>query len=117
MLQYPVPCPILLRYLSCPTTINAAPLVSTSGVIRILNNSLFPGVVGLFVQGLETSLVLMQLATWFSIHEYTKSLLILILTVFVKMVGLLALRVSCHGISPCSQLLLVGRRLQIGFCF
>jgi len=53
-----------------------------------LRHALSSGVVGLFVQGLETGLVLAQLSSWLSIPEHTESLFVISITVFVTTVGL-----------------------------
>jgi hypothetical protein len=53
-----------------------------------LHAALHPGIVGLFVQGLEIGLVLAQLSSWLSFPECTESRLVVTLTVFVTAVGL-----------------------------
>ncbi len=54
-------------------------------------NVLSPGVVGLFVQGIETGMVFSQLATWLSLPGRTEHRFITVLTVFITTVGLWAL--------------------------
>src|SRR5579863_2358499 len=74
--------------MSYPSTPDTAFLSASSDInIPNLSNPLASGVVGLFVQGLETGLVLAQLSSWLSFPEYTESLLVIILTVFVTTVG------------------------------
>ena len=69
-----------------------------STAVPTLRKALSPRIVGLFVQGLESGLVLAQLSSWLSIPEHTESLFVVSLTVFVTIVGLWASCVSC--ISP-----------------
>jgi hypothetical protein len=49
-----------------------------------------PGIIGLFVQGLESGLVLMQLSRWFYLGR-TESISVKALVLFVTTVGLSAL--------------------------
>jgi hypothetical protein len=79
---------------------------------RDLRATLHPGIVGLFVQGLEIGLVLAQLSSWLSFPECTESRLVVTLTVFVTTVGLWA---SCHSCLSISLLLIVGKVCRGGF--
>jgi hypothetical protein len=51
-------------------------------------NVLGPGIVGLFIQGIETGMVFSQLATWLSLPRRTEHRFVNILTVFITTVGL-----------------------------
>ena len=51
-------------------------------------NALGPGIIGLFIQGIETGMVFSQLATWLSLPGRTEHRFISILTVFITAVGL-----------------------------
>jgi len=72
--------------------ISTALLGARSDVQTMSNTS--PGIIGLFVQGLEAGLVFAQLSSWLSGPDRTDSLPVVILTVFVTTVGLWASRVS-----------------------
>ena len=50
--------------------------------------TLGPGIVGLFILGIEAGLVFSQLATWLSLPGRTEHRLTTILTVFITTVGL-----------------------------
>ncbi|KAH8993154.1 hypothetical protein EDB92DRAFT_1855182 [Lactarius akahatsu] len=50
-------------------------------------NALSPGLVGLFVQGIEIGMVFSQLATWMSLPGRTERRFITVLTVFITTVG------------------------------
>ncbi|KAH9019812.1 hypothetical protein EDB85DRAFT_2153462 [Lactarius pseudohatsudake] len=50
-------------------------------------NALGPGIVGLFVQGIEIGMVFSQLATWMSLPGRTERRFITVLTVFITTVG------------------------------
>ncbi|KAH9176217.1 hypothetical protein EDB89DRAFT_209685 [Lactarius sanguifluus] len=50
-------------------------------------NALSPGIVGLFVQGIEIGMVFSQLATWMSLPGRTERRFITVLTVFITTVG------------------------------
>ncbi|KAH9021112.1 hypothetical protein EDB83DRAFT_105283 [Lactarius deliciosus] len=50
-------------------------------------NALSPGIIGLFVQGIEISMVFSQLATWMSLPGRTERRFITVLTVFITTVG------------------------------
>lgn len=64
-------------------------LASTSSTLQQTRGStLAPGIVGLFIQGVETGLVVAQLSSWFALAERRDSLAIVILTIFVTTVGL-----------------------------
>ncbi|KAH9019815.1 hypothetical protein EDB85DRAFT_549178 [Lactarius pseudohatsudake] len=52
-------------------------------------NVLSPGIVGLFIQGIETGMVFSQLATWLSLPRRTEHCFVTTVTVFVTTVGLL----------------------------
>ncbi|KAI9459852.1 hypothetical protein BJY52DRAFT_1264125 [Lactarius psammicola] len=52
-------------------------------------NVLSPGIVGLFIQGIETGMVFSQLAIWLSLPGRTEHRFITILTVFITTVGLI----------------------------
>ncbi len=54
-------------------------------------NVLSPGIVGLFIQGIETGMVFSQLVIWLSLPGRTEHRFITILTVFITTVGLWAL--------------------------
>ncbi len=49
---------------------------------------LSPGIVGLFIQGIETGLVFSQFYQWFSASDRSKSPTLSIVVVFVTVVGL-----------------------------
>jgi len=83
--------------MSDSSTISTVSL-GTSADVPSLRHALSPGIVGLFVQGLEAGLVLAQFSSWLSIPEHTESLFIVSLTVFVTIVGLWASCISC--VSP-----------------
>ncbi|KAH9019816.1 hypothetical protein EDB85DRAFT_549542 [Lactarius pseudohatsudake] len=51
-------------------------------------NVLSPGIVGLFIQGIETGMVFSQLATWLSLPRGTGHRFITVLTVFITTTGL-----------------------------
>ncbi|KAI9459854.1 hypothetical protein BJY52DRAFT_1211640 [Lactarius psammicola] len=51
-------------------------------------NIFSPGIIGLFIQGIETGLVFSQLATWLSLPRNTERRFITVLTVFITTVGL-----------------------------
>ncbi len=55
-----------------------------------INNVLSPGIVSLFIQGLETGLVLSQFAQWLSLDR-KEGITITVLVLFVTTVGLSAL--------------------------
>ena len=67
---------------------------SALGVLGVASGSqsqasvLSPGIVGLFIQGIETGMVFSQLATWLSLPGRTEHRFITILTVFITTVGL-----------------------------
>ena len=71
--------------------------LGTSGDAPNLRATLHPGIVGLFVQGLQSGLVLAQLSSWLSFPECTESRLVVTLTVFVTAVGLWASCLSCFS--------------------
>ncbi|KAH9020607.1 hypothetical protein EDB84DRAFT_1514964 [Lactarius hengduanensis] len=52
-------------------------------------NVLSPGIVGLFIQGIETGMVFSQLATWLSLPRRTEHCFVTTVTVFVTTVGLI----------------------------
>jgi hypothetical protein len=58
-----------------------------------ISNVLSPGIVGLFVQGLETGLVFSQFVQWLSL-ERKEGMTITVLVLFVTTVGLSVLRFS-----------------------
>jgi hypothetical protein len=64
-----------------------------SGNTQSQGNVLVPGIIGLFVQGIETGLVLSQLSVWFSLPEQTESLFLTIATLFVTSLGLWVIRI------------------------
>lgn len=74
--------------MSNSSAISTAVLLGTTADVPSLRHTLSPGIVGLFVQGLETGLVLAQLSSWLSAPEHTESLFIISLTVFVTILGL-----------------------------
>lgn len=51
-------------------------------------NILGPGIIGLLIQGIQTGVVLSQLATWLSCPGRTEHRSITVLTVFLTTVGL-----------------------------
>jgi hypothetical protein len=51
-------------------------------------NILGPGIIGLLIQGIQTGVVLSQLATWLSFPGRTEHRFITVLTVFLTTVGL-----------------------------
>ena len=51
-----------------------------------------PGIVGLFIQGLESGLVVVQLFQWFCASDRIKGSLLSTIVVFVTLVGLCASR-------------------------
>ncbi|KAI0297020.1 hypothetical protein B0F90DRAFT_1742394, partial [Multifurca ochricompacta] len=51
-------------------------------------NMLTPGIVGLFMQGVETGLVLAQLSIWLSLPESKECVYTIILTIFATTIGL-----------------------------
>jgi len=53
-----------------------------------------PGIIGLFIQGIETGLVFSQLATWLSLPGHTEHRFITTLTVFITTVGLVQTAIS-----------------------
>jgi len=53
-----------------------------------IKSTLAAGIVGLFVQGIETGLIFSQLAMWVSIPERTDSLLVIVVTMFSTVIGL-----------------------------
>jgi hypothetical protein len=67
---------------------NLSTVDNTSGDARSLSAAFSPGILGLFVQGLETGLVLSQLSSWLSFPECTESRLVIILTAFVTTLDL-----------------------------
>ncbi|KAI0296971.1 hypothetical protein B0F90DRAFT_996199 [Multifurca ochricompacta] len=68
---------------------NLAPLVPFQpGLPQSEAGVLSPGIVGLFVQGLETGLVIAHFSRWFSSMERNEGLVISITIVFVTAVGL-----------------------------
>jgi hypothetical protein len=69
-------------------------LLGARSDVQSLSNNTSPGIIGLFVQGLEAGLVFAQLSSWLSGPDRTDSLPVVILTVFVTTVGLWASRVS-----------------------
>lgn len=69
--------------------------LGTAPYVPSLRHALSSGIIGLFVQGLETGLVLAQLSSWLSIPEHTEGLFVASLTVFVTIVGLCASCLSC----------------------
>lgn len=54
-----------------------------------LANFLGPGIVGLFIQGIETGMVFSQLATWLVLPGHTEHRFVTVLTVFITTIGLL----------------------------
>ncbi|KAH9960291.1 hypothetical protein BC827DRAFT_407583 [Russula dissimulans] len=54
-----------------------------------IKSTLSAGIVGLFIQGIETGLIFSQLAVWLSIPERTESLLVIVVAMFVTVVGFL----------------------------
>ncbi|KAH9003901.1 hypothetical protein EDB86DRAFT_2890904 [Lactarius hatsudake] len=52
-------------------------------------NVLGPGIVGLFIQGIETGMIFSQLATWLSHPRRTEHCFVTTLTVFITTVGLI----------------------------
>jgi hypothetical protein len=54
-------------------------------------NFLGPGIVGLFIQGIETGMVFSQLATWLALPRHTEHRFVTVLTVFITTIGLWAL--------------------------
>jgi hypothetical protein len=75
-------------------------------------NVLAPGVIGLFVQGIETGLVFCKLSMWLSLPEHTESLYISVMTGFVTILGLWALFIFCMLCPPDRM-----QRVQTGICF
>jgi len=59
-----------------------------------ISNVLGPGIVSLFIQGLETGLVFSQFSQWLSL-ERKEGIAISVLVIFVTTVGL-----SAHSLSP-----------------
>ena len=51
-------------------------------------NILGPGIVGLFIQGIQAGMIFSQLATWLSLAGRTEHRFITALTVFITTVGL-----------------------------
>ncbi|KAH9982018.1 hypothetical protein BJV74DRAFT_57962 [Russula compacta] len=64
-----------------------AALLGTDRSAESLSSTLSPGIIGLFVQGLETGLIFAEFSSWFFLPERTESLFVVILTVFVTLVG------------------------------
>ncbi|KAH9176214.1 hypothetical protein EDB89DRAFT_1903370 [Lactarius sanguifluus] len=52
-------------------------------------NVLSPGIVGLFIQGIETGMIFSQLATWLSLPRPTEHCFVTTLTVFITTIGLI----------------------------
>ncbi|KAH9003896.1 hypothetical protein EDB86DRAFT_2890868 [Lactarius hatsudake] len=50
-------------------------------------DALSPGIIGLFVQGIEIGMIFSQLATWMSLPGHTERRFITVLTVFITTVG------------------------------
>jgi hypothetical protein len=71
-----------------------------------ISENIAPGIIGLFVQGLESGIVLMQLSRWFYLGR-TESIGVKALVLFVTTVGLSALTQS-------SDPLLCGLTLRCG---
>ena len=63
-------------------------LTGASGESRA--NVLSPGIVGLFIQGIEAGMLFSQLATWLSLPGRTRHRFVTVLTVFITTVGLWA---------------------------
>ena len=64
---------------------------AASGIpVQSISNVLSPGIVSLFVQGIETGLVISQLSQWLSL-EQRDGTAITVLVIFVTTVGLSAL--------------------------
>ncbi|KAI0306273.1 hypothetical protein B0F90DRAFT_1688556 [Multifurca ochricompacta] len=55
---------------------------------QIRLNMLSPGIISLFIQGVETGLVLTQLSIWLSLPESSECVYIIILTIFATTIGL-----------------------------
>jgi uncharacterized membrane protein len=71
-------------------------LSSGAGIpVQSISNVLSPGIVSLFVQGLETGLVISQLSQWLSL-EQRDGTAITVLVIFVTTVGLSAFRTPDH---------------------
>ena len=64
------------------------PLSGAATPAQSVSNVLGPGIVGLFVQGLETGLVISQLSQWLSLDR-RDGFAITLLVIFVTIVGLL----------------------------
>lgn len=70
-------------------------LLSAPGIPpQSISNVLSPGIVSLFIQGLETGLVLSQFSQWFSL-ERKEGITITVLVLFVTTIGL-----SAHSLPP-----------------
>jgi hypothetical protein len=64
------------------------PLSAAAGVpTQSISNVLSPGIVSLFVQGLETGLVFSQLSQWLSLNR-REGTVITVLVIFVTTIGL-----------------------------
>ena len=64
------------------------PSLGAASVSQNQANVLGPGIVGLLIQGIQTGMVLSQLATWLSLPGRTEHRFIIVLTIFLTMVGL-----------------------------
>jgi hypothetical protein len=75
-------------------------------------NVLAPGVIGLFVQGIETGLVFCKLSMWCSLPEHTESVYVSTMTGFVTILGLWALSIFYMLFPPDRT-----ESVQTGICF
>jgi len=63
---------------------NSTALLGPQSQVHVLG----PGIAGLFIQGIETGLVISQLCRWYSSQERNESMAFVILVLFVTAVGL-----------------------------
>ncbi|KAI0263213.1 hypothetical protein BC834DRAFT_888024 [Gloeopeniophorella convolvens] len=62
-------------------------MASPADLAQSQGNVIAPGIVGLFIQGLETGLVISQLSRWLSTAEHTEGIFMSLLVIFVATVG------------------------------
>ncbi|KAH9060658.1 hypothetical protein EDB87DRAFT_1683357 [Lactarius vividus] len=74
-----------MSVLSPPTQLPPPP---PPGVAQSLTPVLGPGIVGLFIQGIESGLVIAQFSQWFAALEHSESSALSIVIIFVTVVGL-----------------------------